>query len=215
MVVGMWMTRDPVTVPPAMPIAEAAQVMARHRIRRLLVVQPGAGGPALAGLVSLSDVARAFPPDVNPLSAAAAERGPRQPVSSIMARQPHIVEPDTPLEEAARLLMTRKVGALPVVRAGHPVGIITESDIFRALVEVVGGGGAPGVRVTFALSGAETAADVAGELARGHGVRVATALTIEREGQRLGMARLTGSSAQAVVDDLWKSGRRVLTVTRT
>jgi acetoin utilization protein AcuB len=48
------------------------------------------------------------------------------------------VNPETPLQDAARLMLTKKIGGLPVVdAANHVVGVITESDIFKAFVEIV------------------------------------------------------------------------------
>src|SRR5262249_38980066 len=48
------------------------------------------------------------------------------------------VELDTPVEEASRLMLEQKIGALPVVKDGHLVGIVTESDLFRMLIRVMG-----------------------------------------------------------------------------
>ena len=214
MLVSMWMSRKLITVPPTMPIAEAAAELGRHRIRRLLVVDGSGPKTALLGIVSLSDVARAFPPDTNPLSVDAASRGPSQPVSGIMTRDPWTVAPDTPIEDAARALVERKVGALPVVRDGQLVGIITESDLFRALVEAVGGG-VPGVRVTFDLSDDQDAVDVVMDVGRRHDMRVISVVSLEREGKRLGVIKLAGPAAQSFVDDLWKSGHRVASISRS
>ena len=56
--------------------------------------------------------------------------------------------PDTPIEDAANLMVAKDVGALPVVdEANKPVGMITTRDIFTALVELFGGG-QPGLRLT-------------------------------------------------------------------
>lgn len=211
MLVSMWMTRDLVTVPPTISVAEAAATMARKRIRRLLVVRATDQGPVLVGVVSQLDLARAYPPNVNPLSAAAGERGPTQHVSSIMTRSPHTVEPDTPIEEAARILMQHKIGALPVVRDGHPVGIITESDIFRAFVDAVGGG-TPGVRVTFDLAAGNETVEFALDLARRHGMRVVCALSLKRDDMHLGVVRVTDGQSDAFVREIWASGHRVLSV---
>ena len=164
MLVSQWMSRDLVTVPASLPISDAAREMARRRIRRLLVVQSPPPKAVLLGILSLGDVARAFPPEINPPSIDAASRGPEGPVADIMRRTVTTVEPDTPIEEAARLMVEFKIGALPVMRVGHLVGIITESDLFRALAEVVGGG-VPGVRVTFDLADDEDAVDVVLDLA--------------------------------------------------
>lgn len=213
MLVGMWMSRTLITVPPTLSVAEAAAEMARRRIRRLLVVQTPAPKKVLLGIVSLNDVARAFPPDTNPLSVVAVSRGPDRPVSEVMTPEPFTVEPDTPIEDAARVLVERKIGALPVVRGGELVGIITESDLFRAFAEVVGGG-VPGVRVTFDLSGDEDAVDVVVDLGRRHAMRIVSVLTLEHDDRRLGVVTLAGPAAERFIDDLWKSGHRVLSVSR-
>lgn len=214
MLVGMWMTRDPVTIAPATPIAEAAVTMSRHGIRRLLVGERVGGQTRLAGVVSSSDLARAFPPDVNPAALGAWERHPRTPVAEIMTRHPLSTTPDTPIEEAARLLRERKIGALPVLRHGAIVGIITESDIFRAFFEVIGASD-PGVRLTFDLSRDEDAISVVLDLARRHALRVSSLLTMTHDGRRLGVVRLQGTAIDPFIDGVWRSGHRVLSVIRT
>jgi acetoin utilization protein AcuB len=137
MLVRTWMTTEVAAIAPTTAIGDAAVEMARRRVRRLPVVDPGAQSHVV-GIVSLLDLARAFPPDVNPLSVVAGSDGPRQPVSSIMSPHPKTIAPDAPLEEAAQILLEHRIGALPVVRDSHLVGIITESDIFRALIETSG-----------------------------------------------------------------------------
>ena len=67
MIVSMWMTKNPVTVSMRTSIAEAAALMSRRRIRRLPVMESPTA-TALAGILSATDILRAFPPDVNPLS---------------------------------------------------------------------------------------------------------------------------------------------------
>lgn len=214
MLVSMWMTRDVFVIPPTMTIAEAAGEMAQRRVRRLPVVAPAVGGMHLLGIVSLLDLARAFPSGINPLSLQAVDQGPQEPVSSIMTREPTTIAPDAPLEAAARILVDRKIGTLPVVQAGRLVGIITESDIFRALVEAIGGTGR-GVRVTFDLSAGEDIMGVVGDAASRHDMRVTTILTVEHDGSHIGVVRMQGPGSDAFVDELWRSGRHVISVLRT
>jgi acetoin utilization protein AcuB len=59
-------------------------------------------------------------------------------IQEIMTKKMYTVTPDTPIEEAARLMLTHKIGGLPVLREGTLVGIITETDILRAFVEMMG-----------------------------------------------------------------------------
>jgi acetoin utilization protein AcuB len=61
-------------------------------------------------------------------------------VDQVMTRQVTTVTPDCPLEEAASLMVERKIGSLPVVEDGRVVGIITETDVFSQFAAVLGGG---------------------------------------------------------------------------
>ena len=83
-------------------------------------------------------------------------------VKEVMSR-PITVPEDAPLEEAARLMVEQGISCLPVMRDGELVGIITETDIFKAFVEIFGSGEAV-LRVTMRVP------DVPGELARMTGV---------------------------------------------
>ena len=116
----------------------------------------------------------AFPADINPFSANAADsvaalertRGrARVYAADLMARDPLVTTPDAPIESAARIMRDRKIGALPVVSQHTLVGLITESDIFRAMVEVFE---APerAVRITFSLEPGEDVLPLVAEIAR-------------------------------------------------
>src|SRR5512139_3017713 len=60
-------------------------------------------------------------------------------IEQVMASPALTVSPDYPLEEAARLMVVHKIGSLPVVDHGKLIGIITETDIFKQFVEILGG----------------------------------------------------------------------------
>ena len=213
MLVGMWMTRELVTVAPEDDVAEVALVMSRRHVRRVLVTRPGALGERLLGIASARDLARAFPPDVNPFGASLLGRRIGHPVAEVMSTHVETVTPETPIEDAARRLRGRKIGALPVVRGHSPVGIITESDIFQAFLEVIGAGdGSGSVRVTFDVSVAEDAVRVASDLARQHGLRITSALTMIHEGRHLAVVRVRGEGTEPFVDAIWRSGHRVVSV---
>lgn len=223
------MTRDPATIRPATSIPDAAAEMARRGFRHL-VVTDRSGAARILGIVSLHDLARAYPPDVNPLSAGCSQ-GPRRAVAEIMSRDPVTVASDAPIEEAARLMMRGRFGALPVVHNEMLVGIITRSDLLRAFVELAGGDAASevagaaagseaasgGVRVTFDVSDSEDAVAFVLELTRGRRMYVASVLTMRHQGKHLAVARLVGGAADAdaFVDALWRSGRRVLSILRS
>jgi acetoin utilization protein AcuB len=60
----------------------------------------------------------------------------RMTVHQVMSRDPKTITPDATLIEAARTMLERKISALPVIEGSHLVGIVTESDIFRAFVKL-------------------------------------------------------------------------------
>lgn len=117
---------------PDAPAWEALGLMRRHRIRRLPVVEEG----ALVGIVTWTDVVRVQPPAVGgpwhiPNLSAGVE------VRHLMTAAPLILDPEMTIEHAAALMRRHKIGGLPVVEGDRLVGIVTESDIFEAFVEML------------------------------------------------------------------------------
>lgn len=216
MLVDMWMTPDPITIEPTTSVAKAALVMAHRRVRHLAVVDHSRLDAPLVGIVSAGDVARAFPPDLNPASGAVSETSVPQPVSGIMTRAVRTVASGTAIGAAACVMRAEKIGAMPVMRGAHLIGIVTESDVFHALVEMcdptMGG-----IRVTFALAEDEDVTATLADLCHTHGASVTSILAFHHrdratgEQQRLGVVRLQGGEDQ-LVDALWASRHRVLSV---
>ena len=68
-------------------------------------------------------------------------------VKDVMSQQVIMITEDTPLEEAAKIMLDRKIGGLPVMRGAKLVGIITKSEIFRTFSEMLGAL-EPGIRLT-------------------------------------------------------------------
>ncbi len=195
--------------------------MSRHRIRRLPVVSPSAEGPRLVGIVSHSDVLHAFPADINPFSANAADsvaalertRGrARVYAADLMARDPLVTTPDAPIESAARIMRDRKIGALPVVSPHHTlVGLITESDIFRAMMEVFE---EPkrAVRITFSLGPGEDVLPLVAEIARRRAMRVTSFMALPRHEPPVCVVQLAGEAVEETLEEVWKSKHRVMNV---
>jgi CBS domain-containing membrane protein/CBS domain-containing protein len=122
--VGDFMTRELVTVKPADDLALAESILRLGGIRHLPVVEDG----RLAGLVTQRDLLRS-----------AAVRSHRSTLAGdIMVRDVVTARPSTSLVEAARIMLGRKFGCLPVVEEnGRLVGIITESDFVRFAADMV------------------------------------------------------------------------------
>ncbi|UYN89549.1 MAG: CBS domain-containing protein [Anaerolineales bacterium] len=132
--VSDWMTKDVISVPSGTTLPEATALMREKHIRRLPVVENG----QLVGIVTYGDLREANPSDATGLSIhEISYLLQRIGVEKLMTRKPYTVSPDTALTEAARLMLQHKIGALPVVKDGKLVGIITESDIFRAFMRLL------------------------------------------------------------------------------
>jgi len=220
MFVSMWMTRDVLTVTPTATLAEVATLMMRRGIRRLPVVSaPGERG-SLLGIVTHSDVLHAFPPDINPFAINAADSiaaieaaagRVRLTAAELMTPEPRTTTPDAPLESAARLMRDQKIGALPVLSNYALVGLITESDIFRAMVEVFESPDRA-VRITFSLKPGEDVLPLVADIARRRGMRVTSFMALPRHEPPVCVVQLAGTKIDETLDDVWKSQHRVINV---
>jgi acetoin utilization protein AcuB len=215
MFVSLWMSRCPHVIAPTAPVSQAAVMMSRKRVRRLLVTTGGDPAGRLVGIVTLHDVFRAYPPDLNPLSEILPPRHLDPAVETVMSRNPHTIDPTTPIDVAAAFLRDFRIGALPVVTGDRAIGIVTESDVFRAFLELMGTEEA-GVRITFAASSddpnADAALTTAVALAHRHGLRVASVLTAMHDEHPVVIVRVVGSGVEAFVEATWRTGHRVLSV---
>jgi acetoin utilization protein AcuB len=156
MFVRNYMSPNPFTVEPDISYPEAVGILRRKKIRRLPVVEH----ERLIGIVVEEDLLSNQPSPATTLSIyemyALLER---LRLRQIMSRPVITVEGICPIEEAARIMVEHKIGCLPVMDGEKLVGIITETDIFKTLVEVLGGQ-ETGIRLTLRLP------DRVGELAK-------------------------------------------------
>jgi acetoin utilization protein AcuB len=137
MLVGERMTQRPVTVTEDTPVGRALEMMRREKVRRFPVVDKHG---KLEGIVSEEDLVYAAPSPATTLSIFEIHTLlARVKVSDVMTREVVTVSEDTPLEEAARIMADNGVGGLPVMRDDLLVGIITETDIFKVFLEMLGG----------------------------------------------------------------------------
>ncbi len=144
MLVGERMSKPVIHISPDLPINEALNLMKRERIRRTPVVQDG----KLVGIVSDKDLLNASPSPATSLSVWEMNYLlSKITVKDVMTRKVLTVSEDTPIEEAARIMADNKIGGMPVVKDGEVVGIITETDLFKILLEMMGAR-EKGVRVT-------------------------------------------------------------------
>jgi acetoin utilization protein AcuB len=138
------MTPSPITVTPETTYRQASDLMKEHRIRRLPVVDSKG---LLVGIVSQSDLLSTAPSPATTLSVyEIVSLLDKLTIKEIMSRPVYAVDETCSLSGAARFMIDHRFGCLPVVRDGDLAGIITETDIFKTFVEVLGGG-EPGMRI--------------------------------------------------------------------
>jgi acetoin utilization protein AcuB len=128
MQVSARMTRRPVTVSPDATLKHACNLMAKNDVRHLPVVK----FRELVGIITERDILAATARPGG--STASLERY----VSDYMTSSVITVSPHTPVEKAARIFRRHHIAGLPVLRGNRLVGIITESDVLGALIEVAG-----------------------------------------------------------------------------
>jgi acetoin utilization protein AcuB len=138
------MSKPVITIHPDMPMQDALEMMRKEHIRRLPVVD---NHGRLIGIVSEGDLLHASPSDATSLSVYEVNYLlSKITVEEVMSKIVITVTEDTPLEEAARIMADNKIGGLPVVRDNEVVGVITETDLFKIFLELLGAR-EPGIRV--------------------------------------------------------------------
>ena len=149
MLVAEVMTRNPVTIRDDDGIDEGLHLMRERKVRRLPVLD--ASGK-MVGIVSDKDLLHAAPSPATSLSVHELHYLlAKLKIKQVMSGPVITVTPDTPLEEAARIMADNKIGGLPVVdEKGGLMGIITETDVFKVLLVLLGAR-TPGVRMTVAV----------------------------------------------------------------
>jgi len=144
MLVGERMSHPVISVAPETPIHDALALFKKEHIRRAPVIKDA----KLVGIISETDLLNASPSPVSSLSIWEMNYLlSKVTVKQVMSKKVMTIEEDTPIEEAARIMADNKIGGLPVMRSGKVVGIITETNLFRIFIELMGAR-EKGVRVT-------------------------------------------------------------------
>ncbi len=128
-----WMTPNPTTITADITLEAAMRLMEEGNIRHLPVIS----GSRLVSLITKSDIRRA-----ELVIAASYNRREMKDIvtrlktiSEIMTYRPRTIDVDAPVSEVASILLENHLSALPVMKDGQLVGIITESDLFRMVLE--------------------------------------------------------------------------------
>lgn len=126
------MTREPYTLTPDASVADAHELMQQHHIRHIPIVSPDG---SLVGVVSHRDVLAAS--DSRLLRRGEPGKEAYVALSSVMSSPAKTVEETDRLRGTALKLKQHRVGCLPVVRDGIPVGIITDSDFVEVAIHLM------------------------------------------------------------------------------
>lgn len=187
MFVREWMSAPAIVVSDGLKVKVAYDLMEKRGIRRFPVIQYG----KLCGIVTRSDLMTVLGPGKG-----GAKRGSGLCVSDVMARNAATVEPGDTLEFAASLMLDRKVSGLPVVEgsSGRVKGVITESDLFRALCQVLGIG-ERGARVVFSIADGQDVLGVIRKRLNGLAMRSLVTLHDSKKGYWDVVLRVRGRTA--------------------
>ena len=135
MFVGERMSRPVIFVTPDASINDVLAMFRKEHIRRAPVMKDA----KLVGIVSERDLLNASPSPITTLSIWEMNYLiSKVKVKDVMSKKVITVDQDAPIEEAARIMADKKIGGVPVVSAGKVVGIITETDLFKVLLEFMG-----------------------------------------------------------------------------
>jgi acetoin utilization protein AcuB len=185
------------TVGPQDSTRRAYQLMRDHRIRHLPVLSGG----RLVGILSDRDLRLTL------VSPGLAETR----VGEVMTDQVTTIAPDTSVEDAASLLVVKKIGCLPVVEQDRLVGIVTETDLLAVLVELLGLL-TQSTRLDIQVDGGLDAYERMVGVIRDHAARILSVGAVpERDGGTIFSVRLEPCDARPLVRALGQAGFRVLT----
>ena len=131
------MSKPPITIRENVGVEDALELMHNEDIRRLPVVDKHG---KMIGIVSELDLLKVSP---SPATSLSVYEIPyllaKIKMADVMTKDVISVTENTPLEEAARVMADNKIGGLPVTRDGKVVGVITETDLFKTFLEMLGG----------------------------------------------------------------------------
>jgi acetoin utilization protein AcuB len=210
-----WMTRKLVTLSPEASVAEALTLCRERRIRHIPILEEG----RLVGIVSDRDL-RDASPALGDAQRATALQEIR--VGDVMTREVSTADPQDSIENVAQEMYELKIGSLPVVAEGPVVdeglavveeellGIVTSSDVMRALVTLAGLP-EPGCRIEVrAPNRAGILAEVAGKI-QDLGVDIFSVLSDpdRRSGRRTMVFQLVTTDPSSVMEGLKMAGYEV------
>lgn len=204
MLVENWMATNVIAVKPDTSLLKCRNMLKEHQIRRLPVVDDQ---NRVVGIISDRDVKGASPSkatalEVHEMQYLLAELKAKD----IMTPRPVTIKPWDSVEQAAILMMDKRFGGLPVVSEDNKlVGIITDQDIFKLLIDITGAR-VPGMQIAFELPDTPGSMRVIFDTLRQHNARIISVLSYYLDGdKRQVYVRIRSMADQAAEDALIKA----------
>ncbi|UCF31275.1 MAG: CBS domain-containing protein [bacterium] len=200
-----YMTKTVVTAKQDDLVIDVQRMMLEQGFRHVPVVD----GDSLVGIVSLNSLRDAAPSKATDLSIHEVHYLlSKMRIRDVMKREVITCGPDDHVEDVALIMQTRRIGAVPVVDGKKLVGILTNDDMFRILMKILGMEG-PGKRITMEMERGrgELLVDIV-KAVKSRGKLIKSLLSIEspKPGRQTVILHLDSSGMEEVVDDLKSRG---------
>jgi len=209
MLVRYFITPRIIILTPDQTCYEAYHAFKEHRIRRAPVVDDD----RLVGIVSERDLYRILPRTPWQVSQEEGKSHMDMPVRNIMTAPVHVLSPNDHIETAARMMLKHRIGGIPVLKEGHVMGLITESDIFRAMWGILSYRAS--CRILFFERESATAKFSNDYIALcfRHHCRVHTFLSYpEPDGRHMHYLCVQGGDIDSLINDLWSHSCEIIVV---
>lgn len=212
-IVLYWMTPDPIVVTEDTTLLQVLELHKKHRVRRFPVIR---GDDEVCGIVARTDLYRHIPQRIvgDDIPDHVAQILGEKLARDVMTPDPETCEAYEHIEDVCRKFCDTKVGAMPVLNRGHLVGVISESDLLRALTEL-SYRGKRGKRVTLRLPAhSEEVLYSIVDLCRRYRLELRAVLThpILDESRMMATLRVDGDHLDGFVKALWDKGYNVVEV---
>jgi acetoin utilization protein AcuB len=203
------MTVNPTTISDMSPIIEAGEIFRKNDFARLPVMHDG----KLVGMITQGDLLKVSPSQATTLSVWELNYVlAKLLIKEAMTKNPITITPEATLEEAALLMRDKEIGALPVVDQGKLVGIITESDIFDAFLDLMGLK-RTGTRISIDLENRIGVIAEITDLIRAEGINIVSLALFHRDNTSGELVlRLDSPKSEKAVEKLKIKGFKVLHV---
>ena len=205
------MTQNPVTVTEDTPVVEVGEILHKNKFARIPVLHNG----KLTGIITQDDLLRVTPSEATTLSVWELNYVLSKLLArDVMTKSPITIGPEATLEEAALLMNERGIGCLPIIDNGKLTGIITESDIFAAFLDLMGLK-ETGTRLTIDLENRiGVIADIT-ETIKGQGINIISMALFHRSNTSGELVlRLNSSETDQLIATLQAQGHKVIHVVK-